>query len=237
MGSPADRQAARGLEGSAALRGAPRPGLCRRPRALELARWDELPDAQLPWADVAEAAPPSRAISPKPTSIWDLAPGKGQAPPATRARGPARPCRASRVVVVEALAGLAAELAVADHLRPAARRPGGPRRSRRRARRRSRPTTSRPTKSSSRSGPIGWPAPSVMQESTSARTHPGPLHEADGVEEIREQEPVDDEAGLVGHLDRGLAERLAPGDRRGRRRRRAARPGSRARSAPSASPG
>jgi hypothetical protein len=32
------------------------PALRRALQALELARWDELPDAQLPWSEVSEAA-------------------------------------------------------------------------------------------------------------------------------------------------------------------------------------
>ena len=46
-----------------------------------------------------------------------------------------------------------------------------------------------------------------------AGLHAGPLHQPHGVEEVGEEQAVDDEAGLVGDLDRGLAERRAPGER------------------------
>ena len=47
------------------------PALRGALEALELARWDELPDAQLPWEDVAEAAR-RQGIS-EADVIWDLA--------------------------------------------------------------------------------------------------------------------------------------------------------------------
>ena len=43
--------------------------------------------------------------------------------------------------------------------------------------------------------------------------HAGPLDHANGVEEVGEEQAVDDEAGLVGDLDRGLAQRRTPGER------------------------
>ena len=72
--------------------------------------------------------------------------------------------------------------------------------------------TSRPTKSSSFSGPIGCPAPSCMQASTSVGAHPGRLLQPHGLEQVGEQQPVDDEPDLVGDLDRGLVHRPAPGE-------------------------
>jgi hypothetical protein len=51
------------------------PALRGALEALELARWDELPDAQLPWEDVMEAAR-RQGIS-EADVIWDLA-GKQQ---------------------------------------------------------------------------------------------------------------------------------------------------------------
>ena len=68
-----------------------------------------------------------------------------------------------------------------------------------------------PTKSSSRSGPIGWSAPSDMQASTSSALEAEVVDQPHRVEQVREEQPVDDEAGLVGDLDRALAERLAEG--------------------------
>jgi hypothetical protein len=47
------------------------PALRGALEALDLARWDELPDAQLPWNDVAEAAR-RQGIS-EADVIWDLA--------------------------------------------------------------------------------------------------------------------------------------------------------------------
>ena len=46
------------------------PALRGALEALELARWDELPDAQLPWEEVAEAAR-RQGIS-EADVIWDL---------------------------------------------------------------------------------------------------------------------------------------------------------------------
>ena len=43
--------------------------------ALELARWDELPDARLPWAEVADLA--GRQNVSEADVVWDLA-GKGR---------------------------------------------------------------------------------------------------------------------------------------------------------------
>jgi hypothetical protein len=50
------------------------PTLARALEALELARWDELPDAQLPWDEVGELAG-QQGIS-EADVVWDLA-GKG----------------------------------------------------------------------------------------------------------------------------------------------------------------
>ena len=72
--------------------------------------------------------------------------------------------------------------------------------------------TSSPTRSSSSSGPIGWPAPSFMQRSTGG-VEPRLLEQFHGGEQVREQQPVDDEAGDVGDDDGLLAKRLAEGDR------------------------
>lgn len=47
------------------------PALRGALEALELARWDDLPDAQLPWEDVAQAAR-RQGIS-EADVIWDMA--------------------------------------------------------------------------------------------------------------------------------------------------------------------
>ena len=51
------------------------PALRGALEAMELARWDDLPDAQLPWEDVIEAAH-RQGIS-EADVIWDLS-GKGR---------------------------------------------------------------------------------------------------------------------------------------------------------------
>ena len=51
--------------------------------ALDLARWDELPDASLPWDRVAELA--DRQGIGEADVVWDLAAGL---PPAPRKRSP-----------------------------------------------------------------------------------------------------------------------------------------------------
>ena len=52
-----------------------------------------------------------------------------------------------------------------------------------------------------------------MQVSTSPASMPVCSMKPHGVEEVGEEQAVDDEAGQVGNLDRGLAERRAPGER------------------------
>ena len=46
------------------------PALQRSLEALELARWDDLPDAQLPWGDVSTAA--KRQGVSEADVVWDL---------------------------------------------------------------------------------------------------------------------------------------------------------------------
>ena len=59
--------------------------------ALELARWDDLPDAELPWKQVTEQAA-LQGIS-EADVIWDLA-GRRKESPAPRLKPPAkRPAR------------------------------------------------------------------------------------------------------------------------------------------------
>ena len=50
------------------------PALSGALEALELARWDELPDARLPWAEVADLA--GRQGVSEADVVWDLS-GKG----------------------------------------------------------------------------------------------------------------------------------------------------------------
>ncbi len=50
------------------------PALSGALEALELARWDDLPDARLPWAEVADMA--SRQGVSEADVVWDLS-GKG----------------------------------------------------------------------------------------------------------------------------------------------------------------
>jgi hypothetical protein len=45
-----------------------------------------------------------------------------------------------------------------------------------------------------------------------AGLHAGPLDQPHGFEEVGEEQAVDDEAGLVGDLDRGLAQSSAPSE-------------------------
>ena len=46
------------------------PALSRALQSLELARWDELPDAELPWSEVREAAS-EQGVS-EADVVWDL---------------------------------------------------------------------------------------------------------------------------------------------------------------------
>jgi len=50
------------------------PALSGAREALELARWDDLPDARLPWAEVADQA--GRQGVSEADVVWDLS-GKG----------------------------------------------------------------------------------------------------------------------------------------------------------------
>ena len=50
------------------------PALSGALEALELARWDDLPDARLPWGEVADLA--SRQEISEADVVWDLS-GKG----------------------------------------------------------------------------------------------------------------------------------------------------------------
>ena len=66
----------------------PRQVLTAALEALDLARWDDLPDASLPWDRVAELA--ERQGIGEADVVWDLAAGL---PPAPRKRPPRRAAR------------------------------------------------------------------------------------------------------------------------------------------------
>ena len=184
------------------------PALRGSIEALDLARWDELPEAALPWEEIETAA--RRQNISEADVIWDLS-GKGKARRAAR-RAPIKPPQHS-VVGVEAGAALAAQLRLADHLDDQAgrlvRRVAGV----------------GEEGVADRLGDVE--ADEVEQGERAhrvagaelhagvdlARLHAGPLDHADRVEEVGEEQAVDDEARLVGDLDRGLAERRAPGQR------------------------
>ncbi len=76
-----DRLAARRGSGSDRGEGELGPSLAGAEEALALARWDELPDAELPWDRVSEMAA-AQDIS-EADVVWDLAVGL---PPRTRRR-------------------------------------------------------------------------------------------------------------------------------------------------------
>jgi hypothetical protein len=67
------------------------PALRGALEALELARWDELPDAQLPWESVIEEA--RRQGVSEAEVVWDIC-GRHREPPAPR-RSSARRGRAA----------------------------------------------------------------------------------------------------------------------------------------------
>jgi hypothetical protein len=58
------------------------PALAAALEALDLARWDDLPDATLPWERVAELAE-KQGIG-EADVVWDLAAGMPPAPPRRR---------------------------------------------------------------------------------------------------------------------------------------------------------
>jgi hypothetical protein len=73
--SDAGRDALRGLLKAQGELG---PALTAALEALELARWDDLPDASLPWDRVAELAA-AQGIG-EADVVWDLTAGMGAAP-------------------------------------------------------------------------------------------------------------------------------------------------------------
>ena len=62
------------------------PALRGALEALELARWDDLPDAQLPWQSVADEA--RRQGVSEAEVVWDLC-GRHHEPPVPKRRGAA----------------------------------------------------------------------------------------------------------------------------------------------------
>lgn len=83
--SDAQRDALRGV-----IKGQEEPGqvLSAAMEALDLARWDDLPDASLPWDRVVELAE-KQGIG-EADVVWDLAAGL---PPAPRRRPPRKAAR------------------------------------------------------------------------------------------------------------------------------------------------
>ncbi len=67
------------------------PALQRSLEALELARWDDLPDAQLPWRDVSASA--KRQGVSEADVVWDLC-GRHAEPAAPKAGKKARRTKA-----------------------------------------------------------------------------------------------------------------------------------------------
>ena len=163
------------------------PALRGALEALELARWDELPDAQLPWESVADEA--RRQGVSEAEVVWDICgrhrrtPGAASQPRRQRQRRLIADSYPS--VGVEAAAALAAQPALGDQLAQTLRRTCVGLAAESACRLSPIATaTSRPTKSSSLSGPIGCPAPSCMQSSTSAGVHAGRLQQPHGLEEV-----------------------------------------------------
>ena len=149
--------------------------------ALELARWDDLPEAELPWSQVSEQAE-LQGIS-EADVVWDMS-GRRKEPRRRRASGSrasrtsARPsARASRPaswhsVLVEALARLAAEAALAHQLLDPAGRPVGGIAGVGVERLADRVGDVDADEVEQLSGPIGWEAPSFMQASICAGAMP-----------------------------------------------------------------
>jgi hypothetical protein len=67
----------------------PGPALTAALEALDLARWDDLPEASLPWERVAELAAAQNID--EADVVWDLT--AGMAPPASKRRPPRRTAR------------------------------------------------------------------------------------------------------------------------------------------------
>jgi hypothetical protein len=74
--SDSQRDALRALLGERAEKG---PALAAALEALDLARWDDLPDATLPWDYVSDLA--ERQGIGEADVVWDLAAGLPPAPP------------------------------------------------------------------------------------------------------------------------------------------------------------
>src|SRR4051812_12379965 len=77
--SDSQRDALRALVSDQHQRG---PALAAALEALDLARWDDLPEASLPWERVAELA--ERQGIGEADVVWDLAAGVPPAPPMPR---------------------------------------------------------------------------------------------------------------------------------------------------------
>ena len=166
VGCSPDRQAARGPEGAAALRGASRPGASgarSRPSTWPAGTTSRRPSCP---GRRSRSIARRQSISER----RDLGPvGKRRA----AARPSGAPTQGRSVVLVEARRRTCGRASLRRPSRPSARAACGP--AREESAKRASPiasATSRPTKSSSASGPIGWPAPSFMQVSTSPASMP-----------------------------------------------------------------
>lgn len=69
------------------------PALSRALDALELARWDELPDAELPWPEIAAKAD-EQGIS-EADVVWDLCGRRARHQPEQAEQAEAQPRRAA----------------------------------------------------------------------------------------------------------------------------------------------
>jgi hypothetical protein len=68
------------------------PALQRSLQALDLARWDELPDAELPWSEVTEDA--RRQGVSEADVVWDLCGARPEPPAPIVKRKPKRKAKA-----------------------------------------------------------------------------------------------------------------------------------------------
>ncbi len=64
------------------------PALSRALESLELARWDELPEAELPWAEITERA--GRQGVSEADVVWDLCGRRSRHRPEPDRKGPGR---------------------------------------------------------------------------------------------------------------------------------------------------
>ena len=164
--------------------------------ALDLARWDDLPDAELPWDSVAELAR-AQGIG-EADVVWDLAAGmspkRARRGTALRA-GVSRRCRSPRPALRPSLPS-----AISSRTRSGTSAPiDSPIAA----------ATSRPDEVEQRQRAHRVAGAELHAGVDALGVDAVALEQAHGVEQVGEEQPVDDEAGGVGHLDRGLLEPLA----------------------------